>query len=160
MTDIKTQILECKKECENHLNNELLPFWMKRTMDKTNGGFITHFDKDGMDTGEDEKSMLGQARSIYVYSSAYRNGFGGEQTAMMARDGVDFLLNKMWDPMYGGFFWLTNRAGEVKIDEKILYGHSFAMYSLSEYTLATGDLRGVEYAEKVFDLIQKFKFID
>ena len=156
MTDIKTQILECKKECENHLNNELLPFWMKRTMDKTNGGFITHFDKDGMDTGEDEKSMLGQARSIYVYSSAYRNGFGGEQTAMMARDGVDFLLNKMWDPMYGGFFWLTNRAGEVKIDEKILYGHSFAMYSLSEYTLATGDLRGVEYAEKVFDLIQKY----
>jgi len=156
MTDIKTQILECKKECESHLNDELLPFWMKRTMDTTNGGFITHFDKDGMDTGEDEKSMLGQARSIYVYSSAYRNGFGGEQTAMMARNGVDFLLNKMWDPMYGGFFWLTNRAGEVKIDEKILYGHSFAMYSLSEYTLATGDLRGVEYAEKVFDLIQKY----
>ncbi len=156
MTDIKTQILDCKKECENHLNNELLPFWIKRTMDKTNGGFITHFDKDGNDTGEDEKSMLGQARSIYVYSSAYRNGFGGEQTALMARNGVDFLLDKMWDPVFGGFYWLTNRAGDVKIDEKVLYGHSFAMYSLSEYTLATGDLRGVEYAEKVFDLIQKY----
>src|SRR4030066_202001 len=44
----------------------------------------------------------------------------------------------------------------VKIDKKIIYGHSFAIYSLSEYTLATGDQRGIEYAEKVFDLIQKY----
>ena len=41
------------------------------------------------------------------------------------------------------------------MDQKILYGHSFAIYSLSEYTLATGDRRGIEYAEKTFDLIQK-----
>jgi len=44
----------------------------------------------------------------------------------------------------------------VKIDKKIIYGQSFAIYSLSEYTLATGDRRGIEYAGKVFDLIQKF----
>ncbi len=156
MQDIKSQILACKKECEDHLNNELLPFWFDRTLDKKNGGYITHFDKDGLDTGEDEKSMLGQARSIYVYSSAYRNGYGGEKSADLARQGVDFLIENMWDSVHGGFYWLTDRKGKVKIDEKILYGHSFAMYSLSEYTLATGDLRGIEYAEKVFDLIQKY----
>jgi mannobiose 2-epimerase len=38
----------------------------------------------------------------------------------------------------------------------IIYGHSFAIYCLSEYTLATGDPRGREYAEKVFDLLQKY----
>jgi len=69
---------------------------------------------------------------------------------------VDFLINKMWDSEHGGFYWMADRAGDIKIDEKILYGHSFAIYSLSEYTLATGDLRGKEYAEKVFDLIQKY----
>ncbi|MCK5443205.1 MAG: AGE family epimerase/isomerase, partial [Maribacter sp.] len=145
-----------KKECEDHLNIELLPFWFDRALDKKNGGYITHFDKDGADTGEDEKSMLGQARSIYIYSSAYRNGYGGEQSADFARHGVDFIIDKMWDDVHGGFFWLTDRKGNVKIDEKILYGQSFAIYSLSEYTLATGDLRGIEYAEKVFDLIQKY----
>jgi mannose 2-epimerase len=61
----------------------------------------------------------------------------------------------MWDKEHGGFYWLMNRKGEVVIDEKIVYGHSFAIYSLSEYTLATGDPRGQEYAEKVFDLLQK-----
>lgn len=156
MQGIKSQILSCKKEIEYHLNNELLPFWFNRSMDKIHGGYITHFDKDGKDTCEDEKSMLGQARSIYTYSSAYRHGYGGEQSADFARHGVDFLIDKMWDSEHGGFYWITDRAGNVKIDEKILYGHSFALYSLSEYTLATGDLRGKEYAEKVFDLIQKY----
>ena len=152
----RSEIQSCLKECQQHLTKELLPFWTDRTLDKKYGGFITHFDKDGIDTGEDEKSMLGQARSIYVYSSAYRNGYGGEKTAELAKQGVNFLLDKMWDQEYGGFFWLTDRAGNVKIDEKILYGHSFIIYSLSEFTLATGDPRGIEYAEKVFDLIQKY----
>ena len=62
----------------------------------------------------------------------------------------------MWDKEYGGFYWMMDRKGNVKIDQKIVYGQSFAIYSLSEYTLATGDPRGIEYAEKVFDLIQKY----
>ena len=50
---------------------------------------------------------------------------------------------------------MTDRKGKVRIDQKIIYGHCFAIYSLSEYTLATGDQRGIEYAGKVFDLLQK-----
>jgi mannobiose 2-epimerase len=156
MRNLKPEIQEHLTECKSHLERELLPFWLKRAKDEVHGGLLTHFDENGNDTGEDEKSMLGQARSIYSYASAYRNGYGGEETAALARHGVDFLLEKMWDETYGGFYWMTDRAGNVKIDEKILYGHSFVMYSLSEYTLATGDLRGIEYAEKVFDLIQKY----
>jgi mannobiose 2-epimerase len=149
------QVSACLDECKKHLTTELLPFWLDRCKDDKNGGFITHFDKDGNDTGEDEKSMLGQVRSIYTYSSAYRHGYGGEQSADFARHGVDFIIDKMWDSEHGGFYWITDRAGSVEVDEKILYGLSFAIYGLSEYTLATGDLRGKEYAEKVFDLIQK-----
>ena len=51
---------------------------------------------------------------------------------------------------------MTNRKGDVLNDQKIVYGQSFAIYCLSEYTLATGDARGVEYAGKVFDLLQKY----
>jgi mannobiose 2-epimerase len=62
----------------------------------------------------------------------------------------------MWDRKNEGFYWMMDRKGNVKIDKKIIYGQSFAIYSLSEYTMATGDRRGIEYAEKVFDLIQKY----
>lgn len=145
-----------RQEIHDYLTKELLPFWTQRTVDKANGGFITHFDKNGNDSGEDEKSLIAQTRSVFTYSSAHRAGYGDGNFAEMARHGVDFLLSKMWDDKHGGFYWMVNRKGEVTIDEKIGYGHSFAIYSLSEYTLATGDPRGIEYAEKVFDMLQKY----
>lgn len=151
----KEEILSLRAEARNHLVNELLPFWTSRMKDDVNGGFLTHFDKDGKDTGEDEKSLIAQTRCIYTLSSAHREGYGEGKCAELARHGVDFLLDKMWDKDYGGFFWMMDRKGNIKIDKKILYGLSFAMYSLSEYTLSTGDPRGIEFAGKTFDLVQK-----
>jgi len=150
------QVSACLEECKRHLTTELLPFWLDRCKDDKNGGFITHFDKDGKDAGTDEKSLISQTRTVYTMSAAHRAGYGGGKCAEYARHGVHFLIDKMWDKEYGGFFWMMDRKGNVAIDKKILYGFSFAIYSLSEYTLATGDPRGLEYAEKVFDLIQKY----
>ena len=152
----KNEILELKHEAENHLINELLPFWTTRMKDEVNGGYLTHFDQEGKDSGEDEKSLIAQTRCLFTISSAHRAGYGGGAYAALAKHGADFLIDKMWDKEYGGFFWMMDRKGNVKIDQKIIYGHSFAIYSLSEYTLATGDQRGIEYAEKVFDLLQKY----
>jgi mannobiose 2-epimerase len=152
---LKSELIHYRGEAHHHLVNELLPFWTTRMMDTENGGFITHFDVKGNDTGEDEKSLIAQTRCLYTIASAHRAGYGEGKYAEMARHGADFLINKMWDDEYGGFFWMLDRKGNVKMDKKIIYGHSFAIYSLSEYTLATGDMRGIEYAEKTFDLIQK-----
>jgi mannose/cellobiose epimerase-like protein (N-acyl-D-glucosamine 2-epimerase family) len=151
---IPEQLKQFKAEAYNHLTNELLPFWENRCVDHENGGYITHFDQFGNDSGEDEKSLIAQTRTVYTFSAAHRAGYGEGRYADIAKHGVDFLIDKMWDHEFGGFYWLMNRAGEVKIDEKIVYGHSFAIYSLAEYTLATGDPRGLEFAEKVFNLIQ------
>ena len=143
------------KEAENHLVNELLPFWTTRMMDYKNGGYITHFDEKGLDTGEDEKSLIAQSRSVFTLSSAHRAGYGDGKFASMAEHGIRFMIDKMWDKKFGGFFWMMDRSGNVNIDKKILYGHSFTIYCLSEYTLATGDPLGIDYAEKTFDLVQK-----
>jgi len=152
----RDEIAACLKECKTHLTTELLPFWLNRCKDDTYGGFNTHFDKDGKDTGYDEKSMLAQMRTIYSMSAAHRAGYGGGKCAQYAEHGVKFVLEKVWDKEHGGFFWTTNRKGEVAIDKKIMYGLSFAMYALAEYTMATGDPRGQEYAEKTFDLVKKY----
>jgi len=152
----RKEVTEARKECENHLVTELLPFWTSRMIDSVHGGYLTHFDRNGNDSGEDEKSLIAQARCLYTLSSAHRAGYGNGALAGMARHGFDFLVEKMWDPDQGGFYWMMDRKGNVKIDQKIIYGQSFAIYALSEYTLATGDPRGSEYACQVFDLIQKY----
>jgi mannose 2-epimerase len=152
----REELISLRTEAENHLVNELLPFWMERMVDSKNGGFLTHFDKNGNDSGEDEKSLIAQSRCLYSMSSAHRSGYGNGKFAEIAKHGADFLINKMWDDKYGGFYWMMDRKGNVKIDQKIAYGLSFAIYSMSEYNLATGDPRGKEYAEKTFDLLQKY----
>lgn len=148
-------IRAARDEAHEHLTRDLLPFWLTRSRDGVHGGFITHFDAHGRDTGEDQKSLIAQTRSVFTMSSAHRAGYGGGVCAEFARHGVDFLLDRMWDAQHGGFYWTVDRKGEVQIDKKILYGLSFAIYALSEYTLATGDPRGREYAEATFDLVQR-----
>ena len=150
----KQELQSFLREAEHHLTRELLPFWTSRMVDREHGGYITHYDEEGRDTGEDEKSLIAQTRSVYTLSSAHRAGYGGGELAEMAAHGVDYLLKRMWDTKQGGFFWMTDRRGDVVNDRKILYGQSFAVYALSEYTLATGDPIGREYAEELFRLIQ------
>jgi len=98
------KVSACLDECREHLTTELLPFWLDRCKDDENGGFITHFDADGNDSGEDEKSMLAQARTVYSMASTHRAGYGDGRCAEYARHGVDFLIDKMWDDEYGGFY--------------------------------------------------------
>ncbi|HOQ61769.1 MAG TPA: AGE family epimerase/isomerase [Vicinamibacterales bacterium] len=151
----KERIRAARDELRRHLTEELLPFWLARCKDDVNGGFVTHFDQHGKDTGEDEKSLIAQSRCVYTFAAAHRAGYGGGECAEFARHGVDFLLDRMWDRAHGGFCWTVDRRGRVQIDKKILYGLSFAIYSLSEYTLATGDPRGIEYAQRTFDLVER-----
>lgn len=152
----KEHLIALSEEIKQYTENHLLAFWKARTLDKEYGGYLTHFDEFGKDSGTDEKSLIAQTRSVFTYSQAYRHGFGGPEMKAMASHGVDYLLNQMWDPEHGGFYWMMNRKNEIVNAQKIGYGHSFAIYSLSEYYLATGDPRGLEYAEKVFDLLQKY----
>ena len=151
----KDAILACRDEAHRHLTRDLRPFWLTRCRDEVDGGFITHFDRHGRDTGEDQKSLIAQTRCVFTMSLAHRAGHGGGLCGEFARHGVDFLLNRMWDPQHGGFDWTVDRRGNVQIDKKILYGLSFAIYALSEYTLATGDARGIEWAQATFDLVQQ-----
>ena len=150
---------ECRRyrdEMRSHLTAELLPFWMERVRDLENGGYITHFDEHGNDSGENEKSLIAQARTVFTMSYAHRAGYGDGRCREYAEHGVEFLLDRMWDPEFGGFIWTVDRAGAAAISKKILYGQSFAIYALAEFTRATRDRRGLEFAARLFDLVQVY----
>ena len=146
----------CLAEVESHLHKELLPFWIQRSPDLEYGGFLTHFDRNGQPTGETSKTLVSQLRMIFTMASAHRAGLGGGQCAELARQGVDFLLENFWDAEHDGWYWICNRDGMPTVGEKVMYGHAFGVYALAEYGLATGDPRGREWAERTFDVIQKF----
>ena len=141
-------------EVRHHLNDELLPFWLSHGVDEEYGGYLTYLDKNGNPTGETVKTQLCQARMIYTYSSAHRAGYGGGKCLEIARQGVDFFINYLWDKDLGGWFWTCEKDGTPINRSKLTYGQSFAIYALSEYGMASGDPRGVEWALKTFETLQ------
>lgn len=92
---------------------------------------------------------------IWAYSY-YARKYGKKEYLPLAKQGVEFFIRHFWDEEYGGWYWKTTREGKVLDNGKVVYGQTFAIYALSEYTLASGDAVGLAYAEKTFDLLQKY----
>lgn len=151
----KNKLVNMLAEVSNHLNNGLLPFWKTHGSDKEYGGFLTYFDKNGKPTGETIKTLVVQTRMIFTNSSVHRANFG-EPFINIAQNGLDFLIKNFWDYKNGGWYWTCDRNGEPLNRSKLTYGQSFAIYALSEYGMASDDPRGIEWAVKTFDNLQKF----
>ncbi|MFO7775933.1 MAG: AGE family epimerase/isomerase [Candidatus Hydrogenedentota bacterium] len=141
-------------EIRDHLRNELLPFWLNHGMDGEYGGFLTYFDRNGNPSGETAKTLVCQTRMIYTYASLHRAGYGDGAFLRMAQEGVEFLLRHFWDETHGGWRWICERDGCPAEESKLTYGHSFALYALSEYAMASGEPPGLDWAVETYETLQ------
>jgi len=149
----RAEIVELADRTEAYLTDTLLPFWIERSPDAEQGGFLTYFDSSGRATGETTKTFLMQVRMLYTMASAHRAGYGGCRTAELAEMGARFLLEHYWDDEHDGWVWIADRRGTPTVRDKVGYGQVFAIYAFSEYFLATGDARGHEAALRTCDAI-------
>lgn len=156
MNALQQRIAKLHNEVSAHLNEGIIPFWMTRARDSECGGYLTNFDEQGRSLGTQEKYANTQCRLIWTFSHLARKKPELVACRELAAWGVDFLLRHFWDTGFGGFYWKTNRDGSRLDDAKIVYGESFCIYALSEYTMGTGDPRGLEYACRTFDLLQTY----
>jgi mannobiose 2-epimerase len=143
---MRDRLVPLVKEIQQHLFNELVPFWTTHGVDKEYGGFLTYLDKHGKPTGETDKTLVCQTRMIYSAASAHRNDLGGGKFLEDARQGFEFLTNYFWDEEHTGWYWVCAQDGTPINPSKLTYGHSFAIYALSEYAMASGDDRALEMA--------------
>ena len=135
--------------------NELIPFWNKNAVDQQYGGYQTNFDANGKPIDMPEKYLNTQCRMIWWFSQL-NEITPSEANKNKAKQGVDFLIKYLWDDKNEGWRWKVKKDGSPIDDGKVVYGQSFAIYALSEYYISTGDKRGLDYAEKTFDLLQKY----
>ena len=86
-------VIELKKEAENHLINELLPFWTTRMKDEINGGYLTHFDKDDEDFGGDyaSVSIFVNGKEVITYGDHYHEK--GRERAEAFIEGLEYALD-------------------------------------------------------------------
>jgi cellobiose epimerase len=138
---------------QHELMNHILPFWMK-LKDTQNGGFYGEVRYDLSINEKGDKGGIAASRFLWSFSSAYRQT-GNEEFLACAHHVYSFLKDYLYDEEYGGLYWLLDYEGKPLEDQKHVYTQSFGIYAFSEYYRATGNEEALEYANKLFDLIEE-----
>jgi mannobiose 2-epimerase len=140
---------------EKNLKENIVGFWMSKSLDRKNGGYTINFGPKGEPKGPGTKMIVTQARQVWLFSHLAREGYGGKEFLDAADLGYRFLVDKMWDPKNGGFYWEVDSTGSQKQrPKKHLYGQSFALYALSEYYLANHRKDVLDFAVKFFNVLE------
>ena len=143
-----------KLEMQDVLENNILPFWLNKMIDKEHGGFYGRIDGSGNLHPEAEKGAILNARILWSFSAAYRVLQKDEYLEAATR-AKDYLIEHFIDPEYGGVYWSVDYKGEPLDTKKQFYAIGFAIYGLSEYARATGDREALEYALDLFYCIEE-----
>lgn len=149
-----TVIKEYLEKTESYLNEKLIPFWAEKAVEPKYGGFQTNYDRNGQRTEVTEKSFLSQCRSVFTISHAMRLGFDWPNGEEAVKQGIEFISKYFLDKENDGYYWIVDEDGKPADENKIIYGHSFLIYGLSEYALLTGDEFAKNEAVRIFDLLQ------
>ena len=147
--------LKLADETEVMLRKDVLEVWFPRTVDNQNGGFRSNFARDWTPLpGRDGKFSVFQGRMTWVASqAAVRRPELKEQFLPIAKHGLEYLNDAMWDKQYGGFYWGVSDEGKISsfyTDGKHLYGMSFCLYGLAAAYQATNDPKALELAQRAF----------
>lgn len=151
------RLMQLCREVHDELENNILPFWMNKMVDRERGGFY------GRITGNDElcpyasKGAILNARILWTFSAAGRL-FGKQEYLETATRAKRYLLDYFYDSEFGGVYWELDACGRPSDTKKQIYALGFAVYGLSEYVRATGDSEALEYAVKLFEVIEKYSF--
>jgi mannobiose 2-epimerase len=152
-------IIKEKLPAEMSLELErILGFWSTRAIDTQWGGFVGQIDHFGNVNHGSSKGAVLNARILWTFSAAYRV-IGSETFNKMADRAYGYLIETFWDKEYGGLIWEADAAGHPLSSRKQAYAQGFGIYALSEYFLATGNKDSLEYAKKLYHLLED-KFLD
>ncbi|MNB87853.1 Cellobiose 2-epimerase [compost metagenome] len=141
----------------NELQNNILGFWIKHTLDEEHGGFVGEIDNQLNVIAGAEKSLVLNARILWSFATAYRT-YGSAEYLSMAERAYRYLLEHFLDKEYGGLYWMVDASGVPSQPKKQVYGQAFAIYALAEYHHATGDQNALKLAVEIFRVLEKHSY--
>ena len=149
------QMKKYARELKEHLLRDVMPFWENRCLDKTYGGYLTCFDREGHLT-DDSKYIWFQGRQLYVYSRLFNKIEQRPEWLEHARHGYDFLVKRAYAGN-GRWHFKLDRAGNVLVSTTSVYSDYHVAQGLAEYMLAGGmrDEEGMHILRSTFDAIVK-----
>lgn len=130
----------------NELKNEVLPFWMKHSLDHSVGGYYTCLGRHG-EVYDTDKFIWLQARQVWLFAYMYEHLEANDTYIEIAELGASFLAKYGHSDTYDWFFSLT-REGNPLVQPYNIFSNTFA-------TLAFGQLGKVTKNNDYLDLSLK-----
>jgi len=142
---------------QQRMCEEILPFWADAGFDEVCGVFRERFDFSGCDCPTVPRRAMVQARQIYVYSTAAKDGVfseGGDLAARAMQRLFDLYLDEK-DPRRG-FAFSIDAAGNSVSQIRDSYTHAFVLFSLAALYGLTGEKQFLSAAESTLQFIDRY----
>ena len=146
-----------KTEMQSHLLNDILPYWMERTIDEKHGGFIGRIDGNNRIDEKADKGAILNSRILWTFSAAY-NYFKDPAYLANADRAFSYLIDYFIDNEHGGVFWMLDYKGNPTETKKQIYTQAFAIYGFSAYYKASRNKHALNAAIELFKLIETYAF--
>lgn len=133
---------------KEYLQNDILSFWLKNSIDTENGGIYTCLDEKGNIYGTD-KSVWFQGRALWTFAKAYNIIEKKEEYLSAAKKMYEFLP-KCTDTDNRMYFTVTEDGRPLQ-KRRYYYSETFAAIGCAELYKATGDEKVMRNSEFYFD---------
>jgi len=153
---VQTDLKNLKTELELELQS-ILSYWIEKTIDAKNGGYIGQIDYNNITNYEAEKGSVLNARLLWTFSAAYKISKNKEHLDT-AKRAFEYFSEHFYDSEFGGVFWSVHYDGTPKDTKNQIYALAFAIYGLSEYYSVSKDEEALKMAIALYQKIQEHSY--
>ncbi|WP_062378658.1 AGE family epimerase/isomerase [Demequina pelophila] len=139
------QLASLRALAQAQLTDGILPFWERHAFDADGNlrGVVTR----DLEYRDGPRHSVVAARILWAFAAAAEAlPERRERYLTTARLALGTLVDRMWDPRYGGVYWATAGDGAVLDDRKQVYAQAFAILALARWSRVAGDDEALDRA--------------
>jgi len=148
-----SSLKKLRKELEQELKGNILPFWMTYAPDQKHGGFAGYISHLNHVDDRANKGIVMHARILWTFAAVYRK-YRKDEFLKMATRAYDYIRDHFMDREFGGVFWELDYRGEPVSTRKQVYAIVFTIYAMAEYWLACGEEEALASSIRLFGEIE------
>ena len=123
-----------RRELEYQLNDNVMPFWIEKTVDRKYGGCLHHLDRDGSVISPN-KGMWVHGRFLWLLSWLCRTRGGDDDFLVTSRRVFDFIRSHARDSD-GRWWYELTRDGRPRRKRRYFFTEVFIALGLSSWAAA------------------------
>ena len=153
-----------KQTIQHYLNTyktglleNIIPFWIKHSLDWEDGGFLFCVDRDGtvIDT---DKGIWQTGRFTWMILTLYNEVEQKKEWLEIGKHGINFLEKHAYDEK-GKMYFMVDKQGDPVRMRRYVFSESFAAIAYAAYFKATGIHQYKEKAMEAFETFRRYNTV-